>query len=121
MSDKKASYVVDDLKYLAQAHDKHEEGYIIAFLHRRSMVVLENTDPRYRTLFANWRREGDQIIGGCLENAFIFPTYQAAADAAVGWANTNNTDTRIIKVKTQATFEVFEDYPINLVDALAEL
>lgn len=121
MSDTKASYVVDDLKHLAGWNTKQEEGYIIAFLNRPGHYDLARTDAKYRTLFAQWRKGRDQIIGGGLTGAFIFKTYQEAADAAAGWAHTNNETTRIIKVKTQARFEVFEDYPINLCDVLAEL
>lgn len=114
------SKTIADARFLAKQVHKHEEGYIIAFHHRRA---YESADPQYRTLFAHWRRNGAQITGGALGNAFIFPTYQAATEAAIGWTNTNDpkANTRIIKVRTRASFEILADYPINLVDVLAEL
>ncbi len=112
--------VMDDVRHLAGWNDKQTEGYIIAFLHQREHQSLH---AKYRTIFAQWRSNGDQIIGGSLGSACIFPSYQAAADAAAGWSNTADPGacTRIVKVKTRAAFEIFEDYPINLCDVLAEL
>lgn len=95
------------------------EGYIIAF----SDTML--SPPQHRTLFAHPHSNprSPQDITGTIDinEATIYPTYQSAVEAAAFWVHTRKPDTRIIRVRRRSAMELFEDYPTNLADALAEL
>lgn len=108
------------------------EGYIIAlpntyYLRRNILAELDEvadmdeSSLRYQVLFIKKLSNGRGITGGSLENALIYPTYQAAADAAAGWCHTRKPGTRIFRVRRPRPIEIFEDLPCTILDSLAEI
>jgi len=108
--------VMDDVQELAD-REPVDEGYIIAFNRSKAPHI----DTYYRTSFVQQKRDRPgEVTGGNLRDATLYPTYQAAAIAASGWVHTRKPDTRIIHIKRVCPYEVMEDYPTNIVDAVAE-
>jgi uncharacterized Fe-S cluster-containing radical SAM superfamily protein len=60
------------------------------------------------------------VVGGSLENAHVYTTWQEAAANARSWDHSNKSTTRVIRVRRSRPFELLEDFPINVLDALAE-
>ncbi len=110
--------IIDDTRELA-ARESVGEGYIIAFQNSRPGAPT-SPDAYYRTLFVHPFGNGE-IRGGSLRDATLYPTYQAAASAAAGWSHTRKPGTRIIHIKKTCPYEVVEDLPANILDAMAEL
>jgi len=106
---------IDDVRELV-SREPVGEGWVIAFHGRNE----GSPDAYYRTIFVHPFRD-DALRGGSLCDATLYPTYQEAAIAAAGWHHTRTPGTRIIHIKRSCPYEVMEDYPTNLVDALAEL
>lgn len=100
-----------------------EAGYIVAWntahpgsqpppdLHSRFMV----------SFLKRHSRMPDVLIGGHLEDALVFPTYQAAADACDGIRYPRKTQMRILRIERRAPMVLFEDLPATLLDVLAEV
>ncbi len=111
---------VEVAQWVANSYEP-EEGYIIGFVNDRSGPE----SGIYQGLFVKMGSPNPVvspmgIIGGSLEDAHVFPTYPAAAEAAASWVHTRKPGTRIIRVRKQPPIEIFEDWPVGVLDALAE-
>jgi len=106
--------IMDDVRELVD-REPTDEGYVIAF---QNGIRSDSHDPYYRTLFVH--PFGDEIRGGKLGDATLYPTYQEAAIAAAGWLHTQAPGTRIVHIKRACPYELLEDLPANILDAVVE-
>ncbi len=114
--------LMDDVRELAQHEGPVEEGFIIAF---QPEDFKARPDACYRTLFVKKRgglglQQEEITGGGSLRDALLFPTYHAAAVAASSWSHTRAPGVRIIHIKRTNPFELLEDLPANILDAVVE-
>jgi len=112
--------IIDDIRAVVDLQPKATVGYIIACA---PTAYADRPDPEYRLLFVKYRLPPyeHELTGGGIECATVFSTYQEASEAALGWHHTCENPSRIIRVKTSAPIAITADYPVTLIDALAEL
>ena len=112
--------IIDDIRAVVELQPKATVGYIIACA---PTAYADRPDPEYRLLFVKYRLPPyeHELTGGGIECATVFSTYQEASEAALCWHHTCENPSRIIRVKTSAPIAITADYPVTLIDALAEL
>ena len=114
--------VIDDARSIAESFPLGD-GHIIAVVNEGRpdlRAAWTTSEPDLRVSFL--KKVGHfRPIGVPLDRAHIFSTYQEAADAAQKWFHSNRATSRIIHVRVTRPFELLEDYPITVLDALAEL
>jgi hypothetical protein len=124
--------VIDDARQVADEFPTGE-GFVVALANPMNVhQSCAQGMAKYRVLFLKKVDhtpprpyiEGGvlaNVIGGSLENAHIYPTWEAAAADARSWQHSNKVTTRVIAIRRHAPFELLEDSPITLLDALAQL
>ena len=113
--------VIDDARFIAQNHPQ-DSGYIVAVSVKPAMGLAYAWPPERRVGFLNKCHGLPKIdVAGPLRNAELYPTWEAAAAAPKSWKHSDKVTTRIIKVQRQPPVVMFEDFPIDLLDRLAEV
>lgn len=119
---------VIDYARLAAADYPTGEGYIVAFIcvgwggsKDAPVEFLKKNDGVISRKMIARGLTPRPVTGTTLAAAHIYSTYQGAADAAASWKESDKPSTRIIRVRQSRPFELLEDHPITLLDALAEL
>lgn len=96
-----------------------DEGYIVAL---NNPSATSTADAKYRVLFLKkFKGITADVVGGKIENAHLYPTWQEAAADAKSWCHSNNGTTRVIHIQRRTPYEVLDHFPIDMLDALAEL
>jgi len=109
--------VIDDAKCVAREFPE-DSGYVVAFSNPRTI----QSSPEWRVLFLKkFKGLTADVVGGSLEDAHLYPTWQEAAADARSWVHSNKSSTRIIFVRRSRPYTIGDDFPIGVLDALAEV